>query len=129
MWFWWFMLICNLLLPVIMMAAGRMMWRHCPKKINGIYGYRTRRSRMNQDTWRFAHEFCGRLWWRAGLFMVVPTILVFLPFLHSSDEAIGAIGLIPCLIQCAVMLLSIAATEHALKRTFTEEGRRRHESE
>ena len=123
MWFWWFMLICNLWLPVIMIVAGRMMWKHCPKDINGIYGYRTKRSRMNQDTWKFAHEYCGRLWWKIGIIMFVSTILIFEPFIHSSDGTIGMIGLIPCIVQCFFMIVSIAFTELALKRIFTDEGK------
>lgn len=91
MWFWWFMLMCNLLLSIIMIIAGRMMWKHCPKEINGIYGYRTKRSRKYQDTWKFAHEYFGRLSWKLGI----------------------------------IMLISIAITENALKRTFTDEGVRR----
>lgn len=41
MWFWWFMFICDLMIPIVMIIAGRMMWKHCPKSINGIVGYRT----------------------------------------------------------------------------------------
>ena len=38
--FLWFMLICDLIVPIVMIIAGRMMWKHCPKSINGIVGYR-----------------------------------------------------------------------------------------
>ena len=64
--FWWFMLICDLIIPIVMIIAGRMMWKHCPKSINGIVGYRTNRSMKNMDTWKFAHEYCGKLWWKIG---------------------------------------------------------------
>ena len=47
MWFWWFMLICDLIIPVVI--GGRMMWKHCPKHINGMSGYRTIRSMKNMD--------------------------------------------------------------------------------
>ena len=59
MWFWWFILICNCIIPVLMIIAGRMMWKHCPKKINGIVGYRTKMSMKNMDTWKFAHKHAG----------------------------------------------------------------------
>lgn len=36
MWFWWFMLVCDLLTPIVMIIAGRMMWKHCPKQINSL---------------------------------------------------------------------------------------------
>ena len=37
MWFWWFMLICDLLIPITMLIGGRMMWKHCPKRINILF--------------------------------------------------------------------------------------------
>ena len=53
---------CDLIVPIVMIIGGRMMWKHCPKSINGIVGYRTHRSTKNMDTWKFAHEYCGKLW-------------------------------------------------------------------
>ena len=61
MWFWWFMLICDMIIPIVMVIVGRMMWKHCPKNINGMSGYRTTRSMKNMDTWKFAHDYCGKL--------------------------------------------------------------------
>ncbi|MEE0057733.1 MAG: SdpI family protein [[Bacteroides] pectinophilus] len=49
-------MICDCTIPLLMIIAGRMMWKHCPKKINGIVGYRTKMSMINMDTWKFAHE-------------------------------------------------------------------------
>lgn len=40
MWFWWFMLVCDLLIPVLMIMFGKVMWKHPPGKINGMIGYR-----------------------------------------------------------------------------------------
>ena len=108
MWFWWFMLACDLLIPAIMILTGRMMWKHCPKKINGLLGYRTTRSMKNNDTWRFAHMHCGRLWWRVGWVLLLLSAAVHLPFYHSDP---GTIGKFP--------------TEHALKKTFRDDGTRR----
>ena len=77
MWFWWFILICDCLIPAIMIIAGRMMWKHCPKKINGVVGYRTKMSMINMDTWRFAHDHAGKLWWKVGIGLLGPTMLIF----------------------------------------------------
>lgn len=122
MWFWWFMLICDLLIPVIMLIAGRMMWKHCPKQINGILGYRTTRSMKNMDTWKFAHAYCGRLWWRLGLFMTVPTVLLHIPFYHSDENTIGIVECILLTVQCILLLVSIFLTENTLKKTFNDDG-------
>ncbi len=125
MWFWWFMLACNVLIPVILIIGGRMMWKHCPKKINNIYGYRTGRSMKNMDTWKFAHDHCGRLWWKIGWIMLLPSVLIQLPFFHSSENVIGIAGLILCTIQVIVLIASIFPTEVALKKTFFDNGTRR----
>lgn len=116
--FWIFMFICNAIIPVMMIVFGRVMWKHPPKNINGIYGYRTKRSMKNMDTWNFAHEYCGKLWWRAGWIMLIFSVIVPLPFSQSGENAVGVLGMVLCLAQCAVLILSIIPTENALKRTF-----------
>ncbi len=125
MWFWWFMLVCDLLIPVLMIGAGNMMWKHAPKDINGIIGYRTPRSMINIDTWKFANGYCGRLWRKIGRMMLIPSLVIHVPFYHGSEDVIGAAGAILCAVQCAVLILTIFPTERALKRTFTDDGIRR----
>ena len=116
--FWTFMLICSLLLPIIMIVIGFVFQKHPPKTINGIYGYRTDRSRRNQDTWDFAHAYCGKLWWKIGWGMLIVTILVMLLLIGRSQNMIGWGGGIVELIQCIVLTASIAPVEHALKKNF-----------
>lgn len=125
MWFWWFMFVCNLLIPVILIIAGRMMWKRCPKKINTVYGYRTKRSMKNMDTWRFAHNYCGRLWWKIGWFSLFLSVVVQIPFFERSEDVIGIVGGIICMIQVVILIASIFPTEEALKKTFNDDGTRR----
>lgn len=125
MWFWWFLFVCNLVIPISMIAGGRMMQSHCPKEINGMLGYRTRRSMRNQDTWRFANDYCGRLWQKIGRRMLFLSVLGQIPFWGSSEKAISVEGGVVCMVQCTIMLGSIFFVEKALKRTFFEDGSRR----
>ena len=125
MWFWWFMLISDLLIPMIMIIGGWMMWRHTPKNIIGFVGYRTPRSMKNRDTWDFAHIYCGRLWWKIGWMMLVPSVIVNIPFYGSTDDKIGGAGVILITIQTAVLIVSIFPTEKALKNNFDEDGRKK----
>lgn len=87
--FWWFMLLCDLLIPTVMMLAGYMMRKHCPKQINRVVGYRTARSMKNMDTWKFAHDYCGRLWQRIGAFLLPLSVLIHIPFYRSDVKTIG----------------------------------------
>lgn len=121
MWFWWFMFVCNLIIPAFLIFIGRMMWKHCPKKINHIYGYRTKRSMRNIDTWQFAHDYCGRLWWKLGWIILIPTILIQIPFFYSNENMVGIVGAIICTIQCAFLIIPIFLTEAALRKAFFDD--------
>lgn len=101
--FWWFMLLCDLIIPIVMVIAGRMMWKHCPKHINSMLGYRTTRSMKNMDTWKFAHDYCGKLWWKIGWVMVIPSALIHIPLYHSDKNTIGFAGIILVTIQCFIL--------------------------
>ena len=37
MWFWWFMLMCDMIIPIVMVITGRMMWKHCTN--NSMFYY------------------------------------------------------------------------------------------
>ena len=96
--FWVFMLIMVLLIPIIMITFGKLFSKKAPKDINYTFGYRTKRSMMNMETWMFAHAYIGKLWFICGLLTIVQMIIV--------------IG-------------TILPTENALKKSFDEYGRRR----
>ena len=125
MWFWWFMFICNLIIPLLMIFLGRWMWKHSPQSINWVLGYRSKRSMRNMDTWKFAHEYCGKLWWKLGWITLIPTIAIQIPFFHNNEDVVGIVGGIICTIHTILLIVSIFPTEAALKKTFHEDGTRR----
>ena len=127
MWFWWTILVCDLLIPIVMIIAGWMMWKHTPKRINRWYGYRTALSMKNEQTWKFAHMHAGRIWCVMGIVMLIPTILAFIPFYHSSTNVVGIVGLIVTTVQVIALIASVFPTEAALARTFDENGERKPE--
>lgn len=123
--FWVAMFIFNLLVPLLMVVFGRIMYKHAPKSINGVYGYRTSMSMKNEDTWKFAHDYCGRLWYKIGLIMLIPSVLVQLPFVKSSTDTIGIMTVVLETVQICVMIASIFPTERALRKTFDKYGNRK----
>lgn len=125
MWFWWFMLICDLLVPACMIGGGILMLKRPPKKINGIFGYRTAMSMKNTDTWKFAHDYAGRLWWKIGLITAVPAFIVHIPFYNSSEEAVGILGIIVMTIECIILVASIFPVKNALNKAFNPDGTRK----
>ena len=123
--FFIFMFICNLLIPLIMIAAGFLMYKKTPKEINGLIGYRTPRSSKNKDTWAFAHEYCGKLWFKWGLILLVPSVIVQIPFFNSGEDTLGAVSVAFETVQLVFLIGTIFIVEKALKRTFDENGNRK----
>ncbi len=121
----WFIFICDIIIPLMMMVAGYIMWKHTPKKINHFIGYRTSRSMQNTDTWKFAHEHCGKRWFVIGLVMLLPSIAAHIPFYKSTKDTLGIVCIVAMAIQLVVMVASIFPTENALKNTFNADGTRK----
>lgn len=122
---WWFMFGCGLLVPVVMIIGGLIMWKYPPRNINDFIGYRTSRSMKNMDTWIFAHNYCGKLWWKIGGITLIPSVIIFIPFYTDSDDIIGVVSLVLLTVQIIILMCSIYLTERALKKTFTDDGVRR----
>lgn len=121
--FWVFMLVHILLLPAIMIGFGQLFRKHPPRQINSIYGYRTKMSRINMDTWNYAHKYFGKLWVRTG-WIILPGSAVGMFFAYGKDEGtIGIIGAIIVTIQILFLLLPILWTEKELHRRFTLDGK------
>lgn len=66
-----FNIVFTLFIPVLMILCGYLMYKHTPKDINVLVGYRTAMSMKNQETWDFAHNYCGRLWVKVGAVMTI----------------------------------------------------------
>ncbi len=122
--FWVFMAVVSLFIPIIMVIFGKSFLKAAPKEINGIYGYRTAMSMKNQDTWEFAHKHFGKVWFYAGLILLPLNIIPLLFVMGESKDLIGTVGIVVCLIDTAVILLSIIPTERALKKNFDSDGNR-----
>ena len=122
---WFFVMGSNLLIPLIMLIGGIIMYKRCPKNINHFLGYRTTRSMKNEETWRFAHEYCGKLWIKLSLVLIPLTILAHLPFYKSSEGVVNTAGVIISIVLCAILIVAIFPTELALKRNFDENGNRK----
>ena len=123
--FWLFCTASCLLVPAVMLAFGWRFLKKPPKHINSFYGYRTTRSMKNQQTWDFAHQVCGRLWFRWGLVLLPLSLLAMLLVLGKDAEELGVWLMGVTVIQVVVLLGSIVPVERALKKNFDQFGRKR----
>ena len=123
--FWIFVLAMDLLVPGVMIGFGKEFQKNPPTEINPGYGYRTAMSSKNQDTWDFAQKRMGEVWHKWGKALLVPSFVPLLFVLGRDVGTVGAVGMVICGVQLIVMLSSIGVTEHALKKNFDKNGKRR----
>lgn len=122
--FWIFMLIMNLMIPMVMIGFGFLFLKHPPKSINRLFGYRTTLSMKSQDTWDFAQHYMGRLWLVIGCILLPVTIISMLFVCGQDTDTVGTYGGIVCLLQCIPMIGSIYPVEKGLKKNFDGTGKR-----
>ena len=105
------------ILPVIITLIGYIMNKYPPKKVNWFIGYRTRKSMRDETVWKIANQYCGKLWMKIGLIVLVVAsllgILVYLKMIIFSETFLTII--VFC--EIAPLLLSGVMVENKIKNT------------
>ena len=123
--FWIFMFIMVLLIPLTMIFFGWLLFRKTPKEINYVYGYRTKRSMMNEETWRFANQYFGKVWYLCGLILAPISVIAIGIVFGKGPGTVGTVGGIITMLQMLPLIGAIVPTESELKKNFDENGKRR----
>lgn len=123
---WVLMLVCNLLVPAVVIWYGRRFKKNPPRKVNTLFGYRTNRSMKNQETWDFAQRKMGDVWGRTGFVMLPPVVTCqALTLFCPTIDSMCLWSLPITVVEVALLLLSMVPVERALKKYFDENGVRR----
>ena len=120
-----FMLIVVLLIPLTMLLFGWLFFRRTPKEINYVFGYRTKRSMRNEETWKFANQYLGKVWYLYGLLSAPLSVIAMAIVFEKGTETMSTVGFIITMIQTIPLVGTMISTEIALKKNFDENGRRK----
>ena len=123
--FWIFMFIMVLLIPLTMIFFGWLLFRKTPKEINYVDGDRTKRSMMNEETWRFANQYFGKAWYFFGLILAPLSVIAIAIVFGKGPGTVGTVGGIITMLQMLFLIGAIVPTESELKKNFDENGKRR----
>jgi uncharacterized membrane protein len=75
------LLISPFLTGIIFVLAALISKQFPPKKINPVYGYRTRKSMESEENWQLANHYSSNVMLKAGLgLMLMGVILAFFTF-------------------------------------------------
>ncbi|MBQ0787204.1 MAG: SdpI family protein [Oceanihabitans sp.] len=90
-----FLLEIPALVGIIFIITGILMQVFPPKKINPLYGYRTRSSMQNQQKWDFSQKYSAKLLTVIGLALVlIPSLNIFFTIPDDLEKIISAILII-----------------------------------
>ena len=112
------------IVPITMIGIGVLWRKGGPKKINGLYGYRTTRSMASQEAWYFAHIYSGKVFLIIGIIQFIITIPIGIYYWPKDDALVETATLIVLAIQMLFFILTIPITELKLKKKFDKNGKK-----
>lgn len=118
-----FLFICSLLVPLSMIILGKRWSKNPPANMNGFSGYKTIMSKLNQDTWDYAHKYWGKINFVVGVVAIIATVIFLIIIKNRSDFEVLVIYLV--FVQMAIMTFTIIPTEIRLNKVFTKTGNRK----
>ncbi|MEJ1221650.1 SdpI family protein [Sediminicola sp. 1XM1-17] len=71
--------------PTLLIAFGYYWKLYPPKKINALYGYRTRRSMANQLIWDYANKIGSKMFIKVGIVTLVLSFFAYFLLAPSAN--------------------------------------------
>ncbi|MBB4118385.1 MAG: SdpI family protein [Mesonia hippocampi] len=101
---------------ILLIVTGFLFKKNPPKKINPLYGYRSKSSMKNQTRWDFAQCKSAKELIRSGIFLCATTVFGFI-IPENKIYTLYIIGVIAILIILSA-IFPIIQTERAIKNKF-----------
>ncbi|WP_417214215.1 SdpI family protein [Bizionia sp.] len=98
---------------LIFLIVGFIMMKFPPKKINGLYGYRTVSSMKNQERWDFAQIYSAIEMMKLGVVLALTGLLGFI--VQPNEKIATLIGISFMVILVVVLFIRV---ESAIKNKF-----------
>ncbi len=116
----WSVLVYTILLSATMTGFGWLFQKRPPKEINDLYGYRTSMSSKNRQTWIFAHQYAGKIWFFCGIVNFFVSVILLLA--TRQTEYFETLATTLLFVQMVPLIGVIFPTERALRKKFDRFG-------
>lgn len=106
------------IVPIVSLIAGIILLKTASVKINSFYGFRTKTSTRNKQTWEYCNRLCAAILIAIG---AISTILV-IAFHKVTTLFLGIFefGELVNIIVIAIILLSIPVINFLCKRKYPD---------
>ena len=103
------------IVPFICLSVYLIFHYKPPKKINGFYGYRTRRSMASQLTWDYAQAYFSLVYAYIACILFALNIVYFIVAMFLSLNAYLICGIVHLCVQTLFLPMPVFFTEQKLK--------------
>ena len=115
-----------LILPLLTIMFGKMLLKNPPNQSNNVYGYRTKRASLSQESWDYAQKYSGSYLCSLGkvtliisaIIAIASVVILSLMNVGESSLVLQLVMYIPMGIQIIALLSVVPYTEKELKRKF-----------
>lgn len=110
--------------PIIILLVSALIWKNPPRMSEG-FGYRTKSSLKNEETWNAAQTLYGKyctIMFSLVLFATVAADIALL-FVKLNEDARMAAFLIIVAVQVAALIAVIVMVERKLNILFDDDGK------
>ena len=106
------------ILPAVCLITGIVLLIKPDVKINSVYGFRTKTSSVNDETWKYCNTLCGKILVLIGALSAILVLAVS----FSEIKVFGLFSLADAvhIIMVVALLLSIPFINHRCKKKYPE---------
>lgn len=102
-----FMLVSDLILPIIEIVTGRILWKYPSIDIDIRIGRRSTEFMKDEEKKKQLRERYGKLSWKLGWILLIFTVVIHILFFGSSEDAMGIVEIALNTMQILTILCSM----------------------
>ena len=125
MYYWLFISISILLVPLLMLIMGLMCWFCPPKSVCWFFGYRSRRATASDEVWLYAQNLLGKIWTISGSVLLIAAFILSIVLLKRDDVYRSLAALITLGAEIFTLVCIIIPVEIVLYVRFDRFGNAR----
>ena len=111
----------NFIMPLSLIIYGSIYIKKAKGNISNFLGYRTVRSMLSEETWKYGNRRAGQIWVRLGLGLIIFSALYLLIITKDFTKPSWLLAIVSILSG----MVSLQTVDKELKEKFDDKGKKR----
>jgi uncharacterized membrane protein len=110
----------NFIMPLSLMIYGSIYIKKAKGNISNFLGYRTVRSMLSEETWKYGNRRAGQIWVRLGLGLIIFSVLYLLLITKDFTKPSWLLAIV----SIVSGMVSLQTVDKELKKKFDDKGKK-----